>query len=651
MIVGTAGHIDHGKTALLKALTGVDADRLPEEKARGITLDLGYAYTPLPGGEVLGFVDVPGHERLVHNMLAGATGIDFVLLVVAADDGPMPQTREHLQIVDLLGLSHGAVAVTKIDAVSAERAAQAQDEVRRLLRGTALEGAPLFPVSSVTGGGVDALRAHLGRAAGEPGGRDSRGHFRLAIDRCFTLKGTGTVVTGAVHSGTVRVGDELLLSPPGIPVRVRGIHAQDRAAEAGLAGQRCALNLAGPEFDRQIVQRGHWVLEPALHAPTQRIDVQLRLLDSEPRALKHWTPAHVHLGARDVPGRVALLEGETLEPGATALAQLVLDRPDAVLAGDRFVVRDQSASRTMGGGVALDPFPPQKGRRASGRLSLLRTWRSGDARAAFTAALGTAALGIDVQRFALAWNLREEERPALFDGVAMRRVRSAATDLVFSASAWQGLRQALLAAVAAEHGRAPDMVGVSRERLRRLGAPSLAPAAYEALLDELLGEGLIVASGAWLHDPAHRVRFGAQEEHLWSKVRPMLDATPFHPPRVRDLAHALHVEEEAMRRLLQRAARLGVVYPVAHDHYFTLHAVDALAEIVRDLNRAKGAALAAEFRDRIGTGRRLAIQILEFFDRVGYTRRAGDAHLLRQPALFAAREAPLPLRDRGGGEG
>jgi selenocysteine-specific elongation factor len=639
MIVGTAGHIDHGKTALLKALTGVDADRLPEEKARGITLDLGYAYTPLPGGEVLGFVDVPGHERLVHNMLAGATGIDFVLLVVAADDGPMPQTREHLQIVDLLGLSHGAVAVTKIDAVSAERAAQAQDEVRRLLRGTALEGAPLFPVSSVTGGGVDALRTHLDRAAGEPGGRDSRGHFRLAIDRCFTLKGTGTVVTGAVHSGAVHVGDELLLSPPGIPVRVRGIHAQDRAAEAGLAGQRCALNLAGPQFDRQIVQRGQWVLEPALHAPTQRIDVQLRLLGSEPRALKHWTPAHVHLGARDVPGRVALLEGESLEPGATALAQLVLDRPDAVLAGDRFVVRDQSASRTMGGGVALDPFPPQKGRRASGRLSLLRTWRSGDARAAFTAALGTAALGVDVQRFALAWNLREEERRALFDGVAMRRVRSATADLAFSESAWQALRQALLAAVAAEHERAPDMVGVSRERLRRLAAPSLAPAAYEALLDELLGEGLIVASGAWLHDPAHRVRFGAQEEHLWTKVRPMLDATPFHPPRVRDLARALQVEEEAMRRLLQRAARLGAVYPVAHDHYFTLHAVDALAEMVRDLNRAKGAALAAEFRDRIGTGRRLAIQILEFFDRVGYTRRAGDAHLLRQPALFAGQAA------------
>jgi selenocysteine-specific elongation factor len=635
MIVGTAGHIDHGKTSLLKALTGVDADRLPEEKARGITLDLGYAYTPLSGGEVLGFVDVPGHERLVHNMLAGATGIDFVLLVVAADDGPMPQTREHLQIVDLLGLFHGAVAVTKIDAVSAERAAQAQDEVRSLLQGTVLERAPLFPVSSVTGDGVDALRAHLEHASRNAGKRDSRGHFRLAIDRCFTLKGTGTVVTGAVHSGSVHIGDDLLLSPPGIPVRVRGIHAQDRAAEAGLAGQRCALNLVGPQFERRIVQRGQWVLDPALHAPTQRIDVQLRLLAGEPRALKHWTPAHVHLGADDVPGRIALLEGEVLEPGATALAQLVLDRPSAVLAGDRFVIRDQSASRTVGGGIALDPFPPPRGRRTPGRLSLLRAWQSGDARIAFAAALGTAAPGVDVQRFALAWNLREEERRALFDGVAMRRVRGANADLGFSETAWQALRQALLGAVAAEHARAPDMVGVSRERLRRLAAPALAPAAYDALLEELLGAGCIVASGAWLHDPAHRVRFSAQEEQLWAKVQPMLDAVPFHPPRVRDLARALSEEEGAMRGLLQRAARLGEVYPVAHDHYFTLRAVDALAAIVRDLNDARGAALAADFRDRIGTGRRLAIQILEFFDRVGYTRRAGDTHLLRQAALFA----------------
>ena len=363
MIVGTAGHIDHGKTALVKALTGVDADRLPEEKARGITLDLGYAYVPAASGEVLGFVDVPGHERLVHNMVAGVTGIDFVLLVIAADDGPMPQTREHLQIVDLLGLRRGAVALTKIDVVDAARLEAVRRDVQDLLRGTTLEGAPVFPLSSRTGAGVEPLQRHLEQAAASGVHAASRGGFRLAIDRCFTLKGAGVVVTGTVHAGSVKVGDELVLSPPGLRVRVRSLHAQDRPADLGQTGQRCALNLAGPGFEKALVRRGDWVVSAPLHVPVQRVDVQLRLLASEARPLAHWTPVHVHLGAADLTGRVALLESETLAAGAGALAQLVLDRAIGALAGDRFILRDQSAARTLGGGVVLDPFPPQRGRR------------------------------------------------------------------------------------------------------------------------------------------------------------------------------------------------------------------------------------------------------------------------------------------------
>lgn len=269
MLIGTAGHIDHGKTALVRALTGVDADRLPEEKARGITLDLGYAYVPLPDGTVLGFVDVPGHERLVHNMLAGATGIDFVLLVVAADDGPMPQTREHLEILDLLGLARGAVALNKTDLVDASRLAAATAEVEALLAGTGLAGSPVFPVSARTGEGIEVLRRHLEAAVASTPARETRGRFRLAIDRSFTLAGAGTVVTGTVFSGVVRVGDRLTLSPAGTPVRVRSIHAQNRPADEGRAGERCALNLSGVE--REAVRRGEWVLDPALHAPSPQI--------------------------------------------------------------------------------------------------------------------------------------------------------------------------------------------------------------------------------------------------------------------------------------------------------------------------------------------------------------------------------------------
>jgi len=635
MIIGTAGHIDHGKTSLVKALTGVDADRLPEEKARGITLDLGYAYTPVPDGGVLGFVDVPGHERLVHNMLAGATGIDFVLLVVAADDGPMPQTREHLQILELLGLTRGAIALTKIDAVAPKRAESARIEVRALLAESSLRAVPVFAVSSVTGQGIADLRAHLDAQARALPPRGSHGHFRLAVDRCFTLKGAGTIVTGTVYSGKVRVGDELVLSPPGIRVRVRSIHAQDRPAEEGASGQRCALNLVGPGFDKAAVERGQWVLDAAVHAPTQRLDLRLRVLGSEPRPLKHWTPVHFHLGAADVPGRIALLEGDALESGGSALAQAVLDRPVGALAGDRFVIRDQSATRTTGGGCVLDPFPPQRGRRTPQRLALLRAFEGGDAGAALAHALETSPPGIDLRRFAQTWNLREEEAQELWQRMAMRRVDDGAAAWGFSTQAWEALRARLRGALNAEHERAPDMIGVGRERLRPLAAPAVVRAACDAALEELLSEGGVVQTGVWLHHPDHQLKLTQNEEQLWGRVRPLLETTPFHPPRVRDLARALLIEEGAMRQLLRRLARLGEVYPVAHDHYFTRGAVTALAQMVRELQEEQGSASAASFRDRIQTGRKLAIHILEFFDRVGYTRRVGDAHRVRQPALFA----------------
>jgi selenocysteine-specific elongation factor len=649
MIIGTAGHIDHGKTSLVKALTGVDADRLPEEKARGITLDLGYAYAPLPGGDVLGFVDVPGHEKLVHNMLAGATGIDFVLLVVAADDGPMPQTREHLQILDLLGLSTGAVALTKTDAVSAERLAQAEAEISGLLATSALAAAPVFRVSSVTGEGVEVLRRYLEAESARLPAPSVLGHFRLAIDRCFTLAGVGTVVTGTVFSGTVAVGDALVLSPPGVQTRVRSMHAQNRPAQQGVAGQRCALNLAGEGFDKSRVQRGHWVLAAPVHAPTQRLDVQLRLLPSEARPLAHWTPVHVHLAAAEAMGRVALLEGERLEPGHAALAQLVLDRAIGALHGDRFVIRDQSATRTVGGGTVLDPFSPPRGRRAPARLELLRTWGSETAPESLRASLEQSPFGVDATRFAQSWNLPEREMQALVRAADARLVGSQDALVGFSSKTWTGLEERILASLLAEHARAPEMIGVGRERLRRLAAPGLLRGAFDEAIEELRAQGRIHQSGPWLHAPDHRVTLTPTEDKLWAKVLPLLEEAPFQPPRVRDLAHALQIEEDAMRQLLKRVARTGAAYPVAHDHYFSSDAVTALAEIVRALSSQHGAVSAAEFRDRIGTGRKLAIYILEFFDRVGFTRRVRDSHVLRQPALFnqdEPRGSGLPSPER-----
>jgi selenocysteine-specific elongation factor len=633
MIIGTAGHIDHGKTALIKALTGVDADRLKEEKARGITIDLGYAYCPLPDGEVLGFIDVPGHERFVHNMLAGITGIDSVLLVVAADDGVMPQTREHLEIVDLLGISQGAVALTKIDRVDTARVDEVRAEIDGLLAGSVLAGSPVFPVSSMSGEGIDALRAHLESAATTVQSRATEGHFRLAVDRCFTLTGSGTVVTGTVFAGRVQVGDKLLSSPGGMEVRVRAIHAQNRAAEQGRAGQRCALNLAGVE--KKDIARGDWVLAPAVHAPTQRLDVRLKTPASAKRALRHWTPVHLHVGAADVLGRVSLLEGTAVEPGAQALAQLVLAQPIGSLRGDRFILRDQSAQCTLAGGVVLDPFAPARKVRTPGRLALLRAVENKTAHAALEALLETSAASVDLDWFARSGNLRSEAAESLYTELPMVVVNIAGVRRYgFSPSRWTALQQAVLDVLAETHKHEPELLGLEARRLRRLATPDMEWELFTVLVGELLGEQRLLRHGPWLHLSSHRITLTPAEEQLWHAVAPLLRATPFQPPWVRDMSTLLKVPETQMRNLLKRVTLLGDTYEVLRDRFFTRDAVTQLAQIATELSEAYGEVEAAEFRNRIGTGRKLAIQILEYFDRTGFSRRVGDAHRIRDPALL-----------------
>lgn len=628
MIVGTAGHIDHGKTTLVRALTGVDCDRLAEEKARGITLDLGYAYAPRDDGGVLGFIDVPGHEKLIHNMLAGATGIDFALLVVAADDGPMPQTREHLEIIELLGIERGAVALTKSDAVTPERLAEALAECRRLLAGTRLAAAPVFPVAAPLGTGVAELHAALDAAAAHAGGAHSAGAFRLAIDRCFTLGGIGTVVTGTAFSGTVGIGDHLLVSPPGKAVRVRSLHAQDRPAERGGAGQRIALALAG--IEKSEIERGMWVLAPALHLPLRRFDAELRVLAGQ-APIRHWSQVHVHLGAEDVPARIALLQGETIEPGSTGFAQVQLEREIGALAGDRFILRDAGARRTIGGGRVLDIAPPTRHKRSAARLAMLQALADADPATALRLAAERQPAGVDLAGYATNRNLDAAQMEALVARLELTVVAGAG----FAAAAWSDLQARVLAALDAEHARASDMPGVERDRLRRLTLPTLSRPAFDALCAQLLGDGRIAQSGAWLHLPGHRVQLSAGDRDLWRTLKPLLDATPFAPPRVRDAAHASGVAEDAVRALCKRVARVGEAYPVAHDHYFTAAAVADLARRVAAICERDGAARAAALRDEIGGGRKVAIHILEFFDRIGYTRRVRDTHVLRgSPAQF-----------------
>jgi selenocysteine-specific elongation factor len=623
MLIGTAGHIDHGKTTLVKALTGVDADRLPEEKARGITLDLGYAYTPLPDGSMLGFIDVPGHEKLIHNMLAGATGIDFVLLVVAADDGPMPQTREHLELIDLLGLSHGAVALTKCDMVDPARVEAAQREIAELLAGTRLAGSPVFPLSAVSGDGVPALRAHIDAAAANHRARSAAGRFRLAIDRAFTLTGVGTVVTGTAHAGKVSRGDTPLISPPGFKARVRSLHVQDRPAESGQAGDRCALALTG-DFEKRDISRGMWVVAPELHHPLTRFHAEIRVPASQPE-LEHWHAVHVHLAASDITGRVALLDCEKVSPGGTALAEIILDREILAVRGDRFILRDAGAMRTVAGGRVLDIFPPTRHKRTPERLALLAAMRDDDPAVSLAMMAERNPAGIDLVRFAANWNLDDEAANALWQRAGLRVIDGTG----FPEGNWADLRARLLDALAREHERAPDLAGVERERLRRMTLATLPRPAFDTLVEELIATGELARTRAWLHLAAHRASVSAADRDLFNTLKPLLDAAPYGPPRVRDVFKATGTAEETVRQLFKRLARAGELYPVAHDHYFTATAVAELAAIVAELSNAHGAARAADFRDRIGGGRKVAIHILEFFDRIGYTRRVRDDHVLR----------------------
>jgi selenocysteine-specific elongation factor len=638
MIIGTAGHIDHGKSALVRALTGTDPDRWEEEKARGITLDLGYAYANCDDGTRLGFVDVPGHERLVHNMLAGATGIDFVLLVVAADDGPMPQTREHLEIIDLLGLGRGAVALTKCDLADADRLAEVEAHIAGLLHGTSLAGAPVFPVSSVTGAGLDALRAHLAAQALLTQRRDGRGRFRLAVDRSFVLKGTGVVVTGTAHSGSVSIDDRLVLSPRGLEVRVRGIHAQNTATERGAAGQRCALNLTGAKLEKELVNRGDWLVAPELHSPTDRLDVELRAAPHAGRPLQHWTPVHVHLGAARITGRVAVLEGETLAPGATGLVQLVLDAPTLALRGDRVILRDQSARQTLGGGRVLDDSPPMRGRRSAQRIAMLRALGREDPLEALVELVELVPGGVDLARYERLWNLDAAAAARLHGQPTLIEAPGPSGPVAFATRRWESLLSRLLEALSAEHEQHPERLGPDRERLRRLTDPSLPRPVFAALLDALIAGGQVAVHGALLHLPSHSVKLTIPDQKLWNDdVLPILRAHPYNPPRVRDVARRLGLEEERVRRLCKTLVAQGELFLVAHDHYFPRESVAELAAILRDLNECDGEARAANFRDRIGTGRKVAIQILEFFDRIGMSRRIGDSHKLFQDSLMQVR--------------
>jgi selenocysteine-specific elongation factor len=622
MIVATAGHVDHGKTTLVRALTGIDTDRLPEEKRRGMSIDIGFAHADMGGAQQVGFVDVPGHERFLRNMLAGVAAIDFALLVVAADDGVMPQTREHLAVLDLLGVRLGAVALTKVDRVDAGRVDDVAREIRALLAPTCLRDAPLFPLATPDGVGIDALRQHLAAAQRGLAARSQEGNFRLAVDRSFTVDGAGLVVTGAVLAGSVRAGDALLLSPSGVPVRVRAVHAQDHPVSQAHAGMRCALNLAG-DLKRVEVGRGDWVVAAAAHAPTSRIDVRLRLLP-DAQALAHWAPVQLHMGAASLGANVALQQDRTLAPGAEAYAQLALERPAVAMYGERFVLRSQSGQRVIGGGVVIDPTA--SGRRIARPLRLARITALDrpDAGQALAALLEVEASGIVLDEFLVARNLASAQVASLRQFVAMHTVEAGSRTCAMSLRGWQGLQARALGLMAEWHAQQPDSLGLPEgplaRELRGLALPPLARAALRSLLEQ----GALVRDGLLLRLPSHRAQLEAQDGALLAQVVALLRQEGLRPPIVGELATALGMERAVLMAFLDRVSRLGYLEQIASNRYFLPETVTALAGLAVALAQesANGEFDAAAYRNRSGIGRNLTVEVLEYLDRAGHTRYA-----------------------------
>jgi selenocysteine-specific elongation factor len=626
VIVGTAGHVDHGKTTLVKALTGVDTDRLQEEKRRGISIELGFAYADVAGAQRLGFIDVPGHERFVSTMVAGACGIDVALLVVALDDGVMPQTREHLAVLELLGIPRALVALTKLDRADPARVREVRAQVAKLLSGSAMHDAPIFAVNALAAAdpGLASLRSHLEDSARGGDCRRADGQFRLSIDRVFTLAGHGTIVAGTIAAGTVREQDTVTIMPSGRAARVRSLHAQNRPTRSANAGERCALNLVG--IERAAVERGDWLAAPGLLQPSRRLDVSLRLLPGAGTYLNAGDTLQVHLGTARCVARVVPLGPASLSAGDAGRAQLVFDAPVCALLGDRFIVRNTQATETLGGGLVLDSDAPARRRRSPQRLQVL---------SALERLVATGDLVPLLQASPRGLELTELARLTGTPGASVRMPPEAQVlehgshRHVILPEHLRQLCEAVLGALAGVHRDHPEEPGADLGRLRRMSAPELPLPAWASLIASLEATGAIARAGPCVRLPGHTAQLSASDQELLARLQPLIASGNFDPPWVRDLAKAVRESEERVRQVLLKQALRGELYQVVHDLFYAPGPMAELAGIARRLSDEHGALNAARYRDAVGLGRKRTIQILEFFDRVGYTRRVGDLHVLR----------------------
>lgn len=631
MIIATAGHVDHGKTSLVKALTGIDTDRLPEEKRRGLTIDLGFAHKTLDNGARIGFVDVPGHERFVRNMAAGVGSVDYALLVVAADDGIMPQTREHLTILSLLGVTAGAIVITKTDLADEERLNQLRVELEGFTSQSAFRGAPVYGVSSLSGAGLAALSRHLASVADSHQRRSADGLFRMAIDRVFSLKGTGTVVTGSISSGVVQSGDTCVISPQGFDVRIRSLRVNDLSASEAVAGQRCALNVNVPV---DALRRGSWIVAQDVHHPVQRADCRIRLAAGSDKPMRTGTKAHVHLGTADLTAEIHLLEGKRLAPGQDCLAQLVFEEPLSCLAGDRFVLRDLSATVTLGGGVVLDPAAAARGRAKPERLEMLHLLAKPAGADAFRALLRSQPEGMGLARYAWMHNLSNARRDQIADQVPMITLNLPEAPVALDPQRWHVLVSEVLDTLKTWHAAHPESPGATLTELRARLTPRPSLRFFAAAIEQLLAEKRLRRSGAWLRLPGHEVLMSDGDQARLHELRTLYRSFGTRAPMVSEACEALETANDDLHDFLARMARRGYVTKVSNTRYFLAEQLASLARLAERLasEHPETGFTAQMFRDHSDLGRNLTIEVLEFFDLKKLTIRKGNHRTLHRSA-------------------
>jgi selenocysteine-specific elongation factor len=628
VIVGTAGHIDHGKSSLVEALTGTHPDRLEEEKRRGITIDLGFAFLE-EGGVRFGFVDVPGHERFVRNMLAGAAGIDVVLLVIAADESVKPQTREHFEICRLLGVRRGVVALSKSDLAEPGLLELARLEVGEFLRGSFLESAPVIAVSAKTGSGLGELKEALAAEARKIEEKNLGNYFRLPIDRAFAVKGFGTVVTGTLLSGSVAAGDEVELFPSGPRLRVRGVQSGGKTEERARAGQRTAVNLAG--IEHTAVSRGMVLATPGKFRKTRRVDARIELLAGAPR-LKNRAAVHLHTGTAETIAEVRFHGCAELAPGGTALVQLRLREDVLALRGDRFILRQFSPVVTIGGGVVLDPLARRAAARDTGRAAFLETLEEGKPEEMLAAMTGRALLGLRLEEIVARTSWTEAEVLQTAEKlIVAKRVRAVSRDplLLVPEARFAEAQKSLLAFVEKFHKANPLLRGASREELRASLGRRVAPELFRAALEELAQRKVLDVQGDVVKRAGTEISLQPEEERAKEQIEAAFAAAGLAVPSVKETLGKLAVDARRAEKLLQILLREQRLVRVTVELVFHREALAGLREKLRAHKQAKGPRISVpDFKEMAGISRKYAIPLLEYLDRQGVTRRAGDERVI-----------------------